>query len=105
MREQGLDVVAGDATDPDFWHRLTEAGTVDIAVLAMPFHGANVTAMRCLGARHFAGTIAVIAQYDDEAAALRDRVHSVYGLYDGAGTALADGAAREAGLSRPDDDR
>ena len=103
MRADGLDVVEGDATDPDFWHRLTQAGTVDIAVLAMPFHGANVAAMGRLGARDFAGTIAAVARYDDEAAELRERVHSVFGLYDGAGMALADGAAEEAGLDRRDD--
>lgn len=91
LRQQGLDVIAGDATDPDLWHRLTQAGDVDIAVLAMPFHGSNLTAMAQLEASEFAGTVAAVAQYDDEAAELRGHVHSVFGLYDGAGTALADG--------------
>lgn len=91
LREQGLEVIEGDATDPDLWHRLSRAGAVDIAVLAMPFHGSNLAAMAQLEAREFAGTVAAIAQYDDEAAELSGHVHSVFGLYDGAGTALADG--------------
>ena len=100
LREQGLDVIEGDATDPDLWHRLTQAGAVDIAVLAMPFHGSNLAAMKQLEASEFAGTIAAIAQYDDEAAELSGHVHSVFGLYDGAGTALADGVAERAGRRR-----
>ncbi len=100
LREQGLDVVEGDATDPDLWHRLTQAGAVDIAVLAMPFHGSNLAAMEQLEAGEFAGTIAAIAQYDDDAAELGERAHSVVGLYDGAGTALADGVAERTGRRR-----
>ncbi|MFC6285342.1 cation:proton antiporter [Nocardioides sp. GCM10027113] len=100
LRAQGLDVIEGDATDTDLWHRITQAGEVDIAVLAMPFHGSNLAALRQLEASEFAGTIAAIAQYDDEAAELRERVHAVVGLYDGAGTALADGAAERASRQR-----
>ena len=97
LRAQGLDVVEGDATDPDLWHRLTHAHTVDIAVLAMPFHGSNVAAIEQLEAGEFTGLVAAVAQYDDEAVELRMRVDSVFGLYDGAGTALADGVADLAG--------
>ena len=100
LREQGLDVIEGDATDPDLWHRLTQAHAVDIAVLAMPFHGSNLAAIAQLEASEFAGTVAAVAQYDDEAAELKERVHSVFGLYDGAGTALADGVAERAGRPR-----
>ena len=103
LREHGLDVIEGDATDPDLWHRLTQAGAVDVAVLAMPFHGSNLAAMAQLEASEFAGTVAAIAKYDDEAAELRERVHSVFGLYDGAGTALADGVAERIGRRRRGD--
>ncbi len=103
LRAEGFDVIEGDALDPDLWHRLTRTREVDLAILAMPFHGANLTAMRLLESRHFAGTVAAIAQYDDEAAEMRGHVDSVFGLYDGAGTALADGAAERAGLSRRTD--
>ncbi|MDP3891786.1 cation:proton antiporter family protein [Nocardioides sp.] len=105
LRDEGLDVVEGDATDPDFWERLTQAGTVDIAVLAMPFHGANVTALEKLEASDFKGTVAAVAQYDDDAIEAREMgAHAVYGLYDGAGVALADKVADAAGLTRTDGD-
>lgn len=107
LRRQGLEVIEGDATDPDLWHRLTQAGEVDIAVLAMPFHGSNLAAMAQLKSLGFAGTVAAVAQYDDEIAELRERVHAVLGLYDGAGTALADDAVefsdRRHGEDRPED--
>ncbi len=100
LRRQGHEVLEGDATDPDFWQRLAQTGTVDIAVLAMPFHGANVAAMNRLHKTGFDGTVAVVARYDDEADELRERVHSVFGLYDGAGITVAEGAAEQAGLPR-----
>ncbi|MGB3761681.1 MAG: cation:proton antiporter [Ornithinimicrobium sp.] len=100
LREQGLDVIEGDATDPDLWRRLTQAGALEIAILAMPFHGSNLAAMAQLEASEFSGTVAAIAQYDDEAAELSERVHSVFGLYDGAGTALADRVAEQTGRHR-----
>ncbi|QWC84320.1 cation:proton antiporter [Nocardioidaceae bacterium] len=104
LRGRGLDVVEGDATDADLWHRLTRAHTVDIAVLAMPFHGSNLEAIEQLEAGEFAGMVAAVAQYDDEAAELRVRVDSVFGLYDGAGTALADGVAELVGRRSTNED-
>ncbi len=98
LRREGFDVIEGDAMDPDLWHQLTRTGELDLAILAMPFHGANLTAMRLLEEQDFAGTVAAVAQHDDEATEMRDHVDSVFGLYDGAGTALADGAAEQAGL-------
>jgi predicted Kef-type K+ transport protein len=104
LRDEGLDVVEGDATDPDFWTRLTRTGDVDIAVLAMPFHGANRAAMRRLKASEFGGTVAVVAQYDDEIdQALEYGADTVFQLYDGAGVTLADRAAKSAGINRPGD--
>lgn len=98
LRRDGFDVIEGDAMDPDLWHQLTRTGELDLAILAMPFHGANLTAMRLLADQDFAGTIAAVAQHDHEATEMREHVDSVFGLYDGAGIALADGAAEEAGL-------
>ena len=100
LRAEGLDVIVGDAMDPDLYHRLTRASEVDLAVLAMPFHGANLTAMRLLTGADFAGTVVAVAQYDDEATELRRHVDAVLGLYDGTGTALADSAAELGGFSR-----
>ncbi|MGA8851815.1 MAG: cation:proton antiporter [Aeromicrobium sp.] len=105
LQTDGFEVIEGDALDPDLWHQLTRTGELDLAILAMPFHGANVAAMRLLEAQDFSGTIAAVAQRDHEVDDMHQRAHSVFGLYDGAGTSLADGAAEAAGLSsRPDPD-
>ena len=101
LRRDGFEVIEGDAMDPDLWHRLTRTGELDLAILAMPSHGTNLTAMRLLEEQDFAGTIAAVAQHEHEAQEMRDHhVDSVFGLYDGAGTVLADGAAEEAGFPR-----
>lgn len=100
LRAEGMDVIVGDAMDPDLYHRLTRTNEIDLAVLAMPFHGANLTAMRLLEGRDFAGTVVAVAQYDDEATEMRTHVDAVLGLYDGTGTALADNAAELAGFTR-----
>ncbi len=98
--ERGIDVIVGDAMDPDLYHRLTRARELDLAVLAMPFHGANLAAMRLLEGQDFAGVVVAVAQYDDEAEEMRTHVDAVLGLYDGTGTALADSAAELAGFPR-----
>ncbi len=105
LRKEGLEVIEGDAMDPDLWHRLTRTGELDLALLAMPSHGVNLAAMRHLEAQDFAGTIAAVTQHDHEEADMRNHAHSVFSLYDGAGKALADGAAEQAGLRGRSEDR
>jgi glutathione-regulated potassium-efflux system ancillary protein KefC len=97
--EDGLRVVEADATDPELW-----AGRpfcdVSLVVLAMPFHGNNLDSLDQLRANGFEGTVAVVAQHDDEfAAALEHGAHTGFQLYDGAGAELADRAAAAAGLA------
>ncbi|MEG9226700.1 cation:proton antiporter domain-containing protein [Aeromicrobium sp. Sec7.5] len=102
--EAGLQAVEGDASDPEFWLRLTRAEDLDLAVLAMPFHGANRTATTRLQEAGFAGVVAVVVQFADEAAQAREHgADIVLHLYDGAGHTLADEAAAAAGLHSPDD--
>jgi predicted Kef-type K+ transport protein len=104
LRSAGYDVVEGDATDPEFWTRM-RASDVDIVVLAMPFHGNNLDALEKLRASGFAGTVAVVAQYDaDLDQGLRHGAHTGIQLYEGAGAELADRAAGAAGVSMPDSD-
>jgi predicted Kef-type K+ transport protein len=94
LRDEGLDVVEADATDADFWERVTRAGEVRIAILAMPFHGSNLAALDQLVDSEFEGTVAAVAQYDDEMKEIRSRgVQATFQLYSGAGVALADSAA------------
>ena len=87
---QGFDVQEADATDQEFWERVIATGHVRIAVLAMPFHGSNLVALRQLTESGFTGAVAAVAQYDDEVQELRGHgVRTVFNLYSGAGIALA----------------
>ncbi len=91
LREAGLNVLEADATDPEFWTRLRSTGEIRIAVLAMPFHGANRTALRRLRESGFDGVVGVVAQYDEDLEdARRHGADTVLHLYDGTGAELAD---------------
>ncbi len=98
LRRHGVNVVQGDATDPELWAGGPLDG-VSVILLAMPFHGNNLDALGQLRKAGFDGTIAVVAQYDDNLGeALDSGAHAGVQLYDGAGTELADraiAAARE----------
>ncbi|HMT51337.1 MAG TPA: NAD-binding protein, partial [Dietzia sp.] len=101
LREQGIRVLEGDATDADFWDRCINDEKVEIIVLAMPFHGSNLIALEQVNARDFEGTVAVVAQYDDE----RDELIGLgadvaFHIYEGTGVGLADSAAEAAGVRR-----
>lgn len=91
LAKEGFDVVRADATDREFWQRVSRAGEVQIAVLAMPFHGSNLEAFELLKECDFRGRVAAVAQYDDDVEELeRLGADAVFHLYSGAGTALAD---------------
>ncbi len=85
-------VVEGDATDPLFWERVSDEGTVRFVALAMPFHGSNVAALQRLRESGFGGSVTAVTRYDEEAEQLGDHA-AVVGLYEAAGTELADRAA------------
>ena len=106
LKDNGLRVIEGDATDLDFWNRLRRSGSVRIAVLAMPRHGANVTALECLRESGFSGTVAAVARYDDEVQWAKDHgVPIAFNVYAGAGLELADQVAggRRAAADEPDE--
>ncbi|MBC7292434.1 MAG: cation:proton antiporter [Actinotalea sp.] len=112
LTTHGFDVLRADATDVEFWARVKRAGQVQVVVLAMPFHNANLIALARLRAAGFAGKVAAVARYDDDVAELRRHgADAVFHLYGSAGTALADHAAevllRSAGVTHapgPDPD-
>ncbi|GIG23041.1 potassium transporter Kef [Cellulomonas chitinilytica] len=94
LEEEGYEVVRADATDLEFWNRVQRAGRVKVAVLAMPFHKANLIALARLQAAGFTGKVAAVARYDDDVAELqRKGADAVFHLYGSAGFALADHAA------------
>lgn len=97
LHAEGYDVVAADATDIEFWGRVRNAGSVRLAILAMPFHQANLIALGQLRAGEFGGSVAAVARYDDDVAELeRHGADAVFHLYGTAGLALADQAAEAA---------
>jgi len=100
LSAEGLHVVEGDATDPLFWERVTHEGTVGLVLLAMPFHGNNLAALDQLRRSGFGGSVTAVTRYDEEVAQLAERA-AVVGLYDAAGSELADRAVRAA-RSDPD---
>lgn len=88
---RGLRVVEADASDGEFWQRVADASRVQVAILAMPFHGTNQVALAQLRASGFRGRVAAVAQFDDDAVdLLRHGADDVLQIYDGAGSELAD---------------
>lgn len=99
LQHKGRDVIEGDATDPLFWERVKQAGSVQLAILAMPFHGSNMAALRELELSKFNGAVAAVARYEDEESQLGESVDAVLGLYEAAGRELADQAVESSGLA------
>ncbi len=93
LQGEGLEVVEGDAEDAEFWRRIAQAEQIQVAVLAMPFHGSNAIALQRLRQAGFGGRVVAVAQYDDDARRLRGGgADDVLQIYDGAGAELADRA-------------
>lgn len=89
----GYRVLRGDATDAELWRRLRSIPTLRKTILAMPFHHANLDALRVLRARAFSGRVAAVCRWPEQVEELRAAgAHEVIYLYRGAGTALADAA-------------
>lgn len=102
LREADFNVLEGDATDLEFWHRLCSGGFVQTVLLAMPIHDSNTFALDQLRAAGFTGRITAMAQHQDQVEHLKDEgVERVFNLYEGAGLALADLALEPARPPRP----
>lgn len=98
LREQGVSIVEGDASDAEFWTRLRGKDNIRIAIIAMPRHGANISAVRALRESGFDGTIAAVARYEDEVhQAHKDGADTAFNVYAGAGLELADQVTRLVG--------
>ncbi|WP_205742652.1 cation:proton antiporter family protein [Onishia niordana] len=100
LKDQGYNLLEGDALDSDFWDKLMMSPTLKLVVLAMPHHAGNLFALKQLHDREeFKGQITAIVEYPDEIKPIQALgANAVYHIYDEAGRALADSAAKEAGL-------
>jgi predicted Kef-type K+ transport protein len=87
----GRKVIQNDATDPDFWEAMRPAARVKLIMLAMASHAANVYAAKRFSQSDYAGMIAAIAHYDDQAAELEALgVSVVFNYYTEVGIGFAD---------------
>ncbi len=64
-KESGRSVIRGDATDSDFLDRICTK-KIELAMLTMASHKANLTALKQLTSAGFNGEISAIAQFNDE---------------------------------------
>jgi len=90
--EAGRKVILGDPTDHDFWAKTSQSGEkIQMVLLTLPEHTANMTAVAQLTEMTFAGSIAATAKFDDEIEELKEAgVHAVFNLYAEAGYGFAE---------------
>jgi hypothetical protein len=92
-----------DATDSDFWERVRVNDNLDLVVLAMPKHGANIHAAQTLKRHEFEGVVAAIGKFDDEVKELRGvGLDTAFNLYSEAGSGFADHVFNVFTQQRPD---
>jgi len=100
---EGRNVVLADATDSDFWERAQIKDNLDLVVLAMPKHGANIHATQTLKRHKFEGVIAAAGKFDDEVKELREvGLDTAFNLYSEAGAGFADHVFQVFTQQRPD---
>jgi predicted Kef-type K+ transport protein len=83
-------VKLADATDSDFWETVCPHDGLDLAVMAMPTHAANVNAVETLRRHDFQGVVAVAGKYPEDIDELRILgVDTAFDLYSKAGNSFA----------------
>jgi Trk K+ transport system NAD-binding subunit len=91
--EVGRNVIRGDALDSEFWARLQLHAEIDVVILAMSDHEANLEAVQQV--RSFQPDVAILATavFADEAVELGAAgADEVRNLYDEVGQGLTDNA-------------
>ena len=99
-------VVAADASDPDFWHRVA-LGELDLVMLALTNHHENMLVAGLLRDLGFTGSIAAVVRFSEEANELQAHGVSSFNLYAQAGSGFAEHAVEPllAGRGGEEDDR
>ncbi len=96
-------VMLADATDSDFWERVKVTENLDLVILAMPKHSANVHAASTLRRHDFKGVVTASAKFDDEVKELRGLgLDTAFNIYSEAGTGFADHVYDVFSQQRPD---
>ncbi|RLA39203.1 MAG: hypothetical protein DRR06_19520 [Gammaproteobacteria bacterium] len=97
-RLQRRRVVAADASDPDFWHRV-KLSDVELVMLALTNHQENMLVSKLLGELGYKGRIAAVVRFAEEAEELEKKGISAFHLYAQAGAGFASHAAKN--LNKP----
>jgi glutathione-regulated potassium-efflux system ancillary protein KefC len=84
-------VVLGDATSPEFWSRLTtQRQDIEMVLLAMPLHHANLDAAKRMRERGYHGPIVATALFPGQEKELRENgIDEVFNIYAEAGIGAA----------------
>ena len=90
-RGEGRNVVLGDATNPEFWSRLVSSNLeIEMILLAMPHHNANLDAAKRMRERGYQGPIVAIALYPNQEEDLyKNGIDEVFNIYAEAGSGAA----------------
>lgn len=90
-KDSGMNVVPGDATNPDFWTKapgLIEG--LEWVLLTLPTHGANMATVLRLREMGYTGKIAATTKYHDQEDALKEiGIDYTFNIYKEAGVGFA----------------
>lgn len=89
QRQAGRNVLAGDASDSDFWLKLSAGEEMKMIILAMPNHSSNLYAAHQIRNVGLHGNIVAIAKYNDEVHELESLGVPSFNMYSEAGMGLA----------------
>lgn len=96
-------VLLADATDSDFWERVCPRDALDLVVLAMPTHSANIHTVQTLHRHDFHGVVAASGKFPREIQELRALgVDTAFNLYSHAGNNFARHVMQVFHQQRPD---
>jgi predicted Kef-type K+ transport protein len=96
---EGRRAICGDATDAQFWSRLSSPSGLRLLLLAMPNHREIMVVVDLLRRQTFPGVIAALAEYRDRVAELEAAGVRAFSFHVEAGVGFADHASAVAELS------
>jgi Trk K+ transport system NAD-binding subunit len=96
-------VVAADASDPDFWHRV-DLDQVELILIALTHHQENMLVGTLLREMGYRGKVAAVVRFAEEAEELEAHGFSTFNLFEHAGIGFAAHASQHLSgdLDEPD---
>ncbi|WP_411827211.1 cation:proton antiporter [Luteolibacter sp. AS25] len=102
-RSAERNVMVADATDSDFWEKVSVKDNIDLVVLAMPKQGSNTHAAKTLKRHDFQGVVVATGKFHDEVKELRAMgLDTAFNLYTEAGAGFAEHVFKVFDQQRPD---